>query len=272
MAEQFEREEEKTPVFVINGFLEAGKTQFLRFTMEQSYFQTEGKTLLLVCEEGEEEYPEALLKKYNTAAIYFESQEECTKEALRALGEEFHPERVLIEWNGLWRQDSLELPEEWFLNQQISIFDTSTLDLYLKNMRAYLGPMLNATELIICNRADEIPEEKLGNYHLSLKAMAPDAEIVFEGRDGEIRGDFSIELPYDLKADKLELTPEMFAIFYIGPPREVRRQGSQFHGGTHAPEGRARGYSDSGQKGDDLLRGGHSFLRSALPLCGRSEL
>ena len=215
MAEQFEREEEKTPVFVINGFLEAGKTQFLRFTMEQSYFQTEGKTLLLVCEEGEEEYPEALLKKYNTAAIYFESQEECTKGALRALGEEFHPERVLIEWNGLWRQDSLELPEEWFLNQQISIFDTSTLDLYLKNMRAYLGPMLNATELIICNRADEIPEEKLGNYHLSLKAMAPDAEIVFEGRDGEIRGDFSIELPYDLKADKLELTPEMFAIFYI---------------------------------------------------------
>ena len=215
MAEQFEREEEKTPVFVINGFLEAGKTQFLRFTMEQSYFQTEGKTLLLVCEEGEEEYPEELLKKYNTAAIYFESQEECTKEALRALGEEFHPERVLIEWNGLWRQDSLELPEEWFLNQQISIFDTSTLDLYLKNMRAFLGPMLNATELIICNRADEIPEEKLGNYHLSLKAMAPDAEIVFEGRDGEIRGDFSIELPYDLKADKLDLTPEMFAIFYV---------------------------------------------------------
>ena len=155
------------------------------------------------------------MKKHNTAAIYFESQEECTKEALRALGEEFHPERVLIEWNGLWRQDSLELPEEWFLNQQISIFDTSTLDLYLKNMRAYLGPMLNATELIICNRADEIPEEKLGNYHLSLKAMAPDAEIVFEGKDGEIRGDFSIELPYDLKADKLELTPEMFAIFYI---------------------------------------------------------
>ena len=61
MAEQFEREEEKTPVFVINGFLEAGKTQFLRFTMEQPYFQAEGKTLLLVCEEGEEEYPEDFL-------------------------------------------------------------------------------------------------------------------------------------------------------------------------------------------------------------------
>ena len=26
------------PVFLINGFLEAGKTQFLQFTMQQDYF------------------------------------------------------------------------------------------------------------------------------------------------------------------------------------------------------------------------------------------
>ena len=45
-----------TPVFLINGFLEAGKTEFLSFTMEQDYFRTEGKTLLIVCEEGDTEY------------------------------------------------------------------------------------------------------------------------------------------------------------------------------------------------------------------------
>ena len=50
------------PVFLINGFLEAGKTEFLSFTMEQDYFQAEGKTLLIVCEEGENEYDEELLK------------------------------------------------------------------------------------------------------------------------------------------------------------------------------------------------------------------
>ena len=48
--------EDKMPLFLINGFLEAGKTQFIKFTMQQDYFQTEGKTLLIVCEEGEEEY------------------------------------------------------------------------------------------------------------------------------------------------------------------------------------------------------------------------
>ena len=43
-------DDEIMPVFLINGFLEAGKTEFLSFTMEQEYVQTEGKTLLIVCE------------------------------------------------------------------------------------------------------------------------------------------------------------------------------------------------------------------------------
>ena len=61
-----EIDEDVMPVFLINGFLEAGKTQFLEFTMDQEYFQTEGKTLLIVCEEGDTEYDEKKLKKHQT--------------------------------------------------------------------------------------------------------------------------------------------------------------------------------------------------------------
>ena len=189
MAEQYDENEGKTPVFVINGFLEAGKTQFLKFTIDQPYFQTEGKTLLLVCEEGEETFDDDLLNRTNTIAIFFENKEEATAEQFSALQKEYQPERVLIEWNGMWMQNELMFPEEWYLNQQITIINTRTMDLYLKNMR--------------------------GNYHLSLKGMAPNAEIVFEGKDGEIRGDFSINLPYDLTADHLEVGPEDYAIFYV---------------------------------------------------------
>ena len=46
------------PVYLITGFLESGKTQFLDFTIHQSYFQIPDKTLLILCEEGEEEYDE----------------------------------------------------------------------------------------------------------------------------------------------------------------------------------------------------------------------
>lgn len=49
------------PVYIINGFLESGKTEFITYTLSQPYFQIRGKTLLIVCEEGEVEYEEVLL-------------------------------------------------------------------------------------------------------------------------------------------------------------------------------------------------------------------
>ena len=54
------------PVYMINGFLESGKTDFIRFTLEQPYFQIRGKPLLILCEEGENEYDEELLKSSRT--------------------------------------------------------------------------------------------------------------------------------------------------------------------------------------------------------------
>ena len=53
------------PVFVINGFLEAGKTQFITNTLQQDYFQADGTTVLILCEEGDTEYDKEILKKTN---------------------------------------------------------------------------------------------------------------------------------------------------------------------------------------------------------------
>ena len=54
------------PVYMINGFLESGKTEFITYTLAQPYFQVRGKTLLLLCEEGENEYDEKLLRLSRT--------------------------------------------------------------------------------------------------------------------------------------------------------------------------------------------------------------
>ena len=208
---------EQLPVFVINGFLEAGKTQFMKFTMQQEYFRTDGNTLLIVCEEGEEEYDEGLLESTHTTAKYIDDINDLTLQKMEELTKEVNPERILIEWNGLWEQDKLEIPNIWFINQMITIFDTSTLDLYIKNkdLKAYMGKMLRNSELVICNRANDIDEDTLSAYHLQIKAMAPNAEIIFEGEEGEITGDFSINLPYDLDDAKLVIKSEDYGIFYV---------------------------------------------------------
>ena len=208
---------EQLPVFVINGFLEAGKTQFMKFTMQQEYFRTEGNTLLIVCEEGDEEYDEKLLSSTHTTIKYIEDIKDFTIQNMERFTKEVNPERILIEWNGLWEQDKLEIPDIWFINQMITIYDISTLDLYIKNkdLKAYMGKMLINSELVICNRADNIDEDILSTYHLQIKAMAPNAEIIFEGEHGEITGDFSINLPYNLDDKKLIIKPEDYGVFYI---------------------------------------------------------
>lgn len=208
---------ERLPIFVINGFLEAGKTQFMKFTMQQEYFQTDGNTLLIVCEEGEEEYDKDLLESTHTTVKYIDDISDFTKEKMIEFTKEVNPERILIEWNGLWEQDKIQIPDIWHVNQMITIYDTSTLDLYIKNkdLKAYMGKMLKDSELVICNRADDIDEEILSTYHLQIKAMAPNAEIIFEGEEGEITGDFSINLPYNLDDSKLVIKPEEYGIFYV---------------------------------------------------------
>ena len=44
------------PVYLFVGFLESGKTKFIQETFEDPNFDSGDKTLLLICEEGEEEY------------------------------------------------------------------------------------------------------------------------------------------------------------------------------------------------------------------------
>lgn len=206
-------EDDFMPVFLINGFLESGKTQFLQFTMEQDYFKAEGKTLLIVCEEGENEYDSGLLKRTNTETVLIESMEEMTPDRLLELELLHNPERVLIEWNGMWNLDNLKLPEDWKIYQQITLIDMTTFDLYSANMKPLLYAMVRNSEMIICNRCDGI--EDLSGYRRSLKAMCPKGEIVFEDSEGEVNEIAEEDLPYDLSEEVVKISPKAYGIWYI---------------------------------------------------------
>jgi len=208
-----EMEDDFMPVFLIDGFLESGKTQFLQFTMEQDYFKAEGKTLLIVCEEGETEYSDELLKRTKTAAVYINSLEELSQERLLELELLYNPERVLIEWNGMWNLDDLKLPADWNVYQQITLIDMSTFDLYAANMKSLLYAMVRNSEMIICNRCDGI--EDLSGYRRTLKSMCPRGEIVFEDSEGEVNEIAEEDLPYDISADLVEISPEAYGIWYL---------------------------------------------------------
>ena len=209
-------QEDRLPVFVINGFLEAGKTQFISYTLQQDYFQSDGTTILVLCEEGDTEYDPELLKQTRTKLITVEDASELYNDFFGRLDALYHPDRVLIEWNGMWPQDQLRLPDECQLFQQITIIDGSTFELYLNNMKPLLALLVRNSELIIMNRCDDVSDENITRYRRGLKALNPQADMIFENAEGEIPQDLLEEdLPYDLTADVVEIKPEDYGIWYI---------------------------------------------------------
>ena len=77
-------EEIRVPIYFMAGFLESGKSTFLDFTIEQDYFQIEGPTLLILCEEGEVEFDPKKLKKSRTSVEVIDKFEDLTPERLVA--------------------------------------------------------------------------------------------------------------------------------------------------------------------------------------------
>ncbi len=201
-------------VFVINGFLDSGKTQFISYTLAQPYFRTKGTTLLIVCEEGEEEYDERLLKATNTVMVTVEDSSEVTPDGLMELDKKYKPGRIIIEYNGMWNYKDFKLPFLWKLEQQITLIDAASFELYYTNMRSLLAEMMRKSELIIFNRCDGL-NDKLPTFKRNVKALNQGAEIVFEDKDGEVNATLEEDLPYDVSKNVIDLTDETYGVWYL---------------------------------------------------------
>ena len=113
----------KIPVFFINGMLDSGKTTFIIDTLTNDNKERKAKTLLLVCEEGEVEYSEELLKETNTYKHVFESIEEFDYKFIDKLIKNEKPDRVVIEMNGMWDLSKLQFPRAMEIVQVITFIE-----------------------------------------------------------------------------------------------------------------------------------------------------
>lgn len=211
-----EEDDVRVPVYLVNGFLEGGKTSFLRFTVAQEYFDIDEPTLLILCEEGEEEYDLRELADHDTRLEIVEDQEHFNEGFLQKLEEIYQPGRVLIEYNGMWQTGQLhqmELPEGWEIVQQITTIDASTCQVYMNNMKSLFMDMVRDSELVIFNRCT--PELPLASFRRNIKAVNQRSEIIFEDEKGELDNIFEEEMPFDLDAPVVNIPLEDYGIWYL---------------------------------------------------------
>ncbi len=206
---------EEIPVYLFTGFMDSGKTTLIRQTLLKDRFGDGAKTLLIVCEDGDEEYDEEEMKAAGVRMLMLEKEEDFTETLLKNVNLQYLPEQVFIEYNGTWGMDTLletALPDGWVIVQSLATADASTFDMYLSNMRAMILEQLFKADVVIFNRcSDDTPK---GKFRRAVKAVNRPAQIVYERKDGEI-DETEEELPFDLNQDVIEITDFDYAIWYM---------------------------------------------------------
>lgn len=261
------------PVYMINGFLESGKTEFITYTIAQPYFRTKGLTLIIVCEEGEVEYDAKLLKANRAVVEMIEDEEEFTAANLVELEKKHKPDRIIIEFNGMWNYKNVKLPWHWRIEQQITTVDGSTFPVYYNNMRSQFAEMIRGSEMIIVNRCDGVGD--LNTYKRNIKTINPKADVIFEDKNGEITDILEDDLPYDLKQDFLELDDEGYGIFFMDimdHPERYEGKTIEYLAMVLKPEGFPEGYFVPGRMAMTCCADDISFLGYACEYEGAAAL
>ena len=202
------------PVYLFTGFLEAGKTKFIQETLEDERFNAGERTLLLLCEEGVEEYNPDLFSAHNVFIEVLEDESQLNPDYLSKLQMKHNPQRVVLEYNGMWLLDDLynAMPVDWVIYQEICFADANTFLSYNANMRQLTVDKLKSCEMIVFNRAKS-EQDKL-EFHKIVRGVSRRAQIAYEMENGDvIYDDIEDPLPFDLEADAFEIKDEDYAIW-----------------------------------------------------------
>lgn len=262
------------PVYMINGFLDSGKTEFITYTISQPYFQSKQTTLLICCEEGDNEYDPEILKKSRTVIEMVEDEEDFTSQKLIALEKKHKPSRIIIEFNGMWNPKNIKFPWHWKVEQQITIVDGTTFNTFFANMKSLMAEQIRKSELVIVNRCDGL-EDKLAGYKRSMMALNQKAEIIFEDSKGEINVTLEEDLPYNLSDDPIVLDDMGYGFWYLDVLDNMARYNGktiEFVATTLHPPKFPKGYFVPGRMAMTCCADDMAFLGYACKYDGAASL
>ncbi len=223
-------EENVMPVYLFIGFLEAGKTQFIQRTLESDNFNNGDKTLLLVCEEGVEEYDEDKFAELNVEMHVIEDMSELEPISLDKLVKKTGCDRIVLEYNGMWTINDLfqNTPDDWMIYQIMMFVDSTTFLSYNQNMRQLVVDKLNMCELVVFNRFDKNTMDKM-EFHKIVRGVSRRTQIAYEYTDGTGEyDDIEDPLPFDVNADHIFVDDRDYALWY----RDICEEQDKYDGKT----------------------------------------
>ena len=204
----------RTAVFVVNGFLESGKTTFIKNAILMDPQLKEERILIICCEEGEAEYDDL---PDNVLVHYVDDKENLTADVLKELDDDFDPTYVVAEYNGVWGMQHLyqtKIPMGWRVAGQFSVVDAETFAFYFANMKGIFADMLRLSSRVYVNRCQRDSNFKLMKD--SIKSCSPRTDIIYmNDEEGIMNVTLEEDLPYDINDPVIMIKDEDYLTWYI---------------------------------------------------------
>ena len=219
---------QQIPVYSFTGFLDSGKTKFIQETFEDERFNAGERTLVLLFEEGEEEYD---LSTYPHQNVYIEvlDQQTVTTKQLANLQKKYKAERVVAELNGMQQVGDLymKFPESWVVAQEVMFADSTTILQYNANMRNLVMDKLVGAQMVVFNRLEKGTD--IMPFHKLARAASRRIDILYDYTDGSTQmDDIEDPLPFDINAPVICINDDDYALWY----RDCTEEPEKYDGKT----------------------------------------
>ena len=206
-----EKEKEAIDTRLVYGFLDAGKTSYIRENVLSDVFWKYGSTLILCFEQGEEDYDAESLAQKNAFVVYYDGGDVAG--FCRDAMEKYRPGRIYVEMNAMMTELAAALPACLKKTFAVTLIDWETMALYYTNFMPMMKQMVTDSQQVVfrgCPSAD-----LLAPYSQAFRLMNPKASYLRRDPMGYHEKAFEMFLPYSLEDAEIVIGEWRFLPFWL---------------------------------------------------------
>ncbi len=197
---------------LVYGFMDAGKTTYIRECVMNDYFCRYGTTLILCFEEGEEAYDAEALRTRNTSVAYHDGAEDVGAFCARCIAAS-RPDRIYVEMNTMMQGLRERFPDSMRVASAVTWLDWETLPLYFVNFRQMIGQMVAASQQVTFRGCPS--KALLAPYGSAFRVMNRKASYLRQDPMGYHEKAFDLFLPFSLEGKEIAVGAAEFVPLWL---------------------------------------------------------
>lgn len=211
-ARRLEKIMETIDTRLVYGFLDAGKTTYIKESIRDDLFYKRGKTLILCFEEGEEEYDEEALAEKRAEVVYYDEENVVTRFCSENI-EKYKPDRIYVEMNAMMQGLRESIPECMRVTFAAALIDWSTMPVYYVNFMQMMKQMVSESNQVTFRGCPS--SELLAPYGQAFRLMNPKASYLRQDPMGYHEKAFGLFLPFSLDDSEITITDKTYLPLWL---------------------------------------------------------